>query len=141
MKLRMNIILWLVPVLFLFNCTRSGIPPNEDPHVVNLNDTIFPVININKPLADQVFTNSETIIIEGKVTDQGLYRGNIQILNAANNTIVKEQAYEIHGLPEYNFNLSHVTSVSSISDYTITVWFEDHGLNITTKTIKVKVNP
>jgi hypothetical protein len=141
MKLRMNIILWLVPVLFLFNCTRSGIPPNEDPHVVNLNDTIFPVININKPLADQVFTNSETIIIEGKVTDQGLYRGNIQILNAANNTIVKEQAYEIHGLPEYNFNLSHVTSVSSISDYTITVWFEDHGLNTTTKTIKVKVNP
>ena len=140
MKLRMKAILWLVPVLFLFSCTRNGIAPNDDPHVVNLNDTIFPVITANNPLPDQVFINGETITIEGKVTDQGLYRGNIQILNTASSTIIKEQAYEIHGLLEYNFSLSYPTSVSSISDYTITVWFQDHGLNITTKTVKVKVN-
>ena len=141
MKLRVNVILWLVPLLFLFNCTPGGIPPNEDPHVINVNDTIFPFITINKPLAGQVFTTGETITIEGKVTDQGLYNGNIQILNSANSTIVKEQPYEIHGLLEYNFSLSHVASVSSITDYTITVWFQDHGLNITTKSVKVKVNP
>ena len=141
MKLRINIILWVIPVLFLFNCTRNGIPPNDEPHVINLSDTIFPVITINKPVPDQVFKTGEAINIEGKVTDQGLYRGNIQIMNAANNSIVKEQAYEIHGLLEYDFSLSYISSVSTISDYTITVWFQDHGLNITTRTVKVKVNP
>jgi hypothetical protein len=141
MKFRVNIIICLVLVLFLFSCTRSGIPPNDDPHVINLNDTIFPVIAINKPVSDQVFVTGETISIEGKVTDQGLYRGNIQIVNDANNSIVKEQVYEIHGLLEYKFSLSHITSVSNVTDYTITVWFQDHGLNITTETVKVKVNP
>ena len=141
MKLRVYSIIWLVPFLLLMSCTRSGVSPNDDPHVINNNDTLSPVISINKPLADQVFTTGETITIEGKVTDQGLYRGNIQILNTANSTIVKEQAYEIHGLPEYSFSLSHITSVSSITDYTITVWFQDHGLNITSKSLKVKVNP
>ena len=141
MKLRVNIILWLIPVLFLLNCTRGGIAPYDDPHVININDTISPVITISKPLADQVFHSGETITIEGKVTDQGLYQGKIQILNSTSSTIVKEQEYEIHGLLEYNFSLSEVASVSSISDYTITVWFEDHGLNITTKSFKVKVNP
>ena len=141
MKFRANMIIWLAPVFFLLNCTRGGIAPYDDPHVININDTISPVITINKPLADQAFSSGETITIEGKVTDQGLYRGKIQILNTANNTIVKEQAYEIHGLPEYSFSLSHITSVSSITDYTITVWFQDHGLNITSKSLKVKVNP
>ena len=140
MKRRINILIWLVPVLFLYNCTRDGISPNDGPHVINNNDTTFPVITINKPFSDQVFITGETISVEGKVTDLALYRGKIQILNSANNNIIKEQAYEIHGLPEYNFSLSHKTSETSASEYTITVSFEDHGLNISTKTVKVKVN-
>ena len=141
MKISVNILICLVSVILLFGCVRNGTPPNDDPHVINLNDTIFPVISITSPLPGQVYTNGETITIEGKVTDQGLYRGDIQIVNDANSSIIKDQPYEIHGLLEYNFSLPYKTSVSSITDYTITIWFQDHGLNITTKSVKVKVNP
>lgn len=41
----------------------------------------------------------------------------------------------------YNFNLNHTSSVPIITNYTVTVFFEDHGLNSVSKTVKIKVNP
>ena len=51
------------------------------------------------------------------------------------------QAYEIHGLLLYNFSINHTVSTFAAADYTVTVSFEDHGLNATTKSVKVKVTP
>jgi hypothetical protein len=122
-------------------CTRSGTPLNESPHVINLDDTIPAVVTLNKPIDNQVFASGDTIKVEGKVTDLGLYRGNISISDDANDGIIKTQDYEIHGLKEYDFSISYKTSVSIVSNYTVTVWFEDHGLNVTTIKMKVRVNP
>ena len=72
---------------------------------------------------------------------EGLYRGNIKIVNDANGTVVKDQHYEIHGFLFYDYNLSQVLTVTTATDFTITVSFEDHGLNSTSRSVKIKVNP
>ena len=105
-------------------------------------DTIAPVLIINTPTANQIFASGNVINISGRITDDlGLYRGSIRITNDANNAILKEQLYEIHYVLGYDFNISYTTNVTVPSDYTVTVFFEDHGYNNATKSVKVKVNP
>ena len=140
--MKMMPFIFMIFLLTIFAaCTRSGTPLNESPHVINLDDTIPAVVTIDKPTDNQSYASGDTIKVEGNVTDLGLYRGNISISDDANDGILKTQDYEIHGLKEYDFNISYKTSVTVLSNYTVTVWFEDHGLNVTTKKIKIKVNP
>ncbi len=124
----------------LASCSKAG-KAGTDPHVSDFSDNTTPVVEVYNPVQDQVFTSGDTIKIEGKVTDNSLYRGSIRITNDDNGTILKEQLYEIHGYQLYNFGLSYKTSVSSVSNYAITVQYVDHGLNSGMKTVKVKVNP
>lgn len=78
----------------------------------------------------------------GRITDDlGLYRGTIKVINDGTGIVLMNQAYEIHGQKLYNFNLNYTPSVAAASDYTVTVSFEDHGANTTTKSVSVKVNP
>ena len=127
----------------MFSCSRSGNggPGDDDDHQVDENDTTYPVIVIDRPVANQVYASGDTIKIEGRVTDNSLYRGKIKITNDINGAVINEQLYEIHFQQSYNFSFSHKTTVSVISDYTLSVEYEDHGLNTTIKTVKVKVNP
>jgi hypothetical protein len=106
------------------------------------NDTTAPSLNINTPTSNQVFTSGNVINVTGRITDDlGLFRGSIRIVNDANNVVLKEQLYEIHYVLAYDFNISYTTNVTVPSDYTVTVFFEDHGYNNATKSVKVKVNP
>ena len=79
--------------------------------------------------------------MEGKVTDNSLYRGSIRITDDANAAIVKEQLYVIHGYQSYDFYVEYKTAVTVVTNYTVTVQCEDHGLNAGIKAVKVKVNP
>jgi hypothetical protein len=130
-------------MLLIFSCSKnSGTAGDDDNHVpVDVNDTSLPVIVIDKPVMNQAFTTGDTIKIQGTVTDNGLYRGKIKIVNDSNGLSLLDQPYEIHSLQLYNFSLAYKTSVSSVSNYTVIVEFEDHGLNVTTQSVKVKVNP
>jgi hypothetical protein len=129
----------------LISCSRGGVDDaagGGGPHVFNPGDTIPPVIDIITPLPDQAFSNGSTITITGRVTDNGgLYHGNIRITDDLSGALLKEQLYEIHGFQLYNFNTGYTTAVSSVSNYTVTVTFDDHGYNVVTKSVKVKVNP
>jgi hypothetical protein len=133
----------MLTMLILVSCSKtSGSSSDDGDHIpVDVNDVSYPVIVIDKPLTDQVFVSGDTIKIQGRITDNGLYRGKIKIINDASGLALLDQAYEIHGLPLYDFSLAYKTSVTSVSNYTVSVEFEDHGLNVTTKTVKVKVNP
>lgn len=141
------IVAWLTVIVMFESCSKSGTDTGTDdgsggPHVIVTNDVTPPVISILTPADNQVFTSGNTINITGRLTDDlGLYRGTIKVINDANGTIVMNQPYEIHGLKLYDFNINYTTSVAVVSDYTITVAFEDHGLNMTTRSVKVKVNP
>ena len=141
MRSSFYILILLSAFCIILSCSKGGSTLQEDPiHEITLQDTIFPVIEINKPLNNQVFVSGESILVEGKVTDISLYRGKIRIVDDANNSVIKEQLYEIHGFASYDFNLTLKTSVLSAATYTVSVEFEDHGLNVTTRTVKVKVN-
>ena len=132
-------------VVVTMSCSTSGsttpLPDPIDIHAVNFSDTTYPVLEIYAPAENQVFANGDTIKIDGKVTDNSLYRGSIRITNDATGAILKDQAYEIHGLGLYNFHLEQKATVSVITNYTVSVQFEDHGRNNNYKAVKIIVNP
>lgn len=138
-----GIVLSCICFLTGISCTKTATEStnNDDNHPLDMSDTSYPIISIDRPVANQIYTNGDTIKIEGKVTDNGLYRGKIKITNDVNGLVVNDQSYEVHFFPSYNFSFFHKTAVTVVSDYTISVEFEDHGLNTTTLTVKVKVNP
>ncbi len=137
---------YVLLVTIFVACSKGGTAPADDngsgPHVITPTDVTAPVIEIATPATDQIFISGNTINITGRLTDDyGLYQGSIKIINDATGAVLKEQLYEIHGLKLYDYSLAYTTSVTVAADYTITVSFEDHGLNRTTKSVKVKVNP
>lgn len=134
----------VVSAVIFIACNKGGYGPPDDngPHVINPSDTIAPAIDIYTPADAQVFTSGNSMSITGKVVDSGgLYRGSIRVIDDANGNVLKEQLYEIHSVISYAYTVSYTPSVSTISNYTVKVSFEDHGLNVTTKSVKVKVNP
>jgi len=139
------ILLITICSMYIVSCSKGGAVTDDGSggnHVPTPSDTTAPVIQISAPVADQVFSNGNTISIAGRVSDDlGLYRGSISVTNDANGVIMKQQLYEIHGLVVYNFNLTYTAAVSIASDYTVTVFFEDHGYNSISKTVKIKLNP
>jgi hypothetical protein len=127
-------------------CGKSGVSGDDGsdsgPHIVNTQDTIPPVIELLTPVTNQVFNPGDMVSVTGKVTDgDGLYQGSIRITNDANNNILKEQLYVIHGITQYDFSVSQALSVTAVTNCTVTVVFEDHGLNTVTKSVKIKINP
>ena len=144
--MRNGLIILLATIsVLVYSCSKGGAPVddgNGNPHIENPSDTTPPVITIATPSENQVYNSGNTIHMTGRISDDlGLYRGTIKLVNDANGLVLKEQAYEIHGLLGYNFSLSHTAVVTAASDYTVTVSFEDHGLNTVTRSVKVKVNP
>lgn len=127
------------------SCSKGGIATDNGgggSHVDTPNDVTPPVVSIFTPTTNQVFTSGNVINITGKLTDDlGLYRGTIKLVNDVTGIELMKQAYEIHGLLLYNFNINYTPSVTASSDYTVIVSFEDHGANTTTKSVSVKVNP
>jgi len=126
------------------SCSKGGSSPGDNNGGGggggSVADTTAPVLDIFTPAANQEFNTSTGINITGRVTDDlGLYRGTIRITNDANGLIWREQAYEIHFVLSYNYNLRE--EISTPGNYTVTVRFEDHGFNATAKSVKIKVNP
>lgn len=129
-------------MLFLCVSCGKGGGVDSDPHnFIDISDTSYPTVTVNTPTDDQVYTSGSSIDVTGTVSDNSLYQGSIAIRNEVTGLVMKDQYYEIHYIPSYNFSMSYVATVTTSTDYTITVKFEDHGHNQTVKTIKVKVNP
>lgn len=124
-------------------CSQGGYgEPETDPnHVIDFSDSTYPVIEITTPTDNQEFKSGNVINISGKITDNSLYQGTINIKDEGTGYSVKDQVYEIHGLSSYNYSLSYTPSVTKTTNYIITVEFEDHGFNKISKNVKVKVSP
>lgn len=135
------LVCWAVIIVFVAACSK-GDPSEEEPiHQFLNDDTTYPVIQITTPADNQVFTSVANINVTGKVTDNSLYQGSIKITNDANNALLKEQLYEIHGLQLYNFNLAYTATVAAQSNYSVIITFDDHGGHTSADTVKIKVNP
>jgi len=124
------------------SCTKVGAADEENIEAIDQNDDVFPVINVLKPVVNQVYRNGDSIIAEGNVTDdKKMYKGKVQIKNDANNFMVAENYYETHFLSAMNFRLAYHAIVTVSTDFSVLIEFQDHGANTSSATIKVKVDP
>ena len=133
--------------LVLIACSKGATSTDDGsggggPHVLADDDTTKPVLTILTPVNNQTYTNGSSISVTGTITDDlGLYRGSIRITNDVSSEVLKEQLFEIHGVKSYNFNVSAPATVTAATGFTVSVFYEDHGLNSISQTLKVMVNP
>jgi len=126
----------------IISCSKVGAGQQENLDAVDQNDDVFPVVTVSKPTANQSYASGDSIIVEGKVTDNKIvYKGKVQIKNDANNLVMADSYYESHFLQAINYRLAYKAEVTVPTDFSILVEFQDHGANTSTITIKVKVNP
>ena len=93
-------------------------------------------------MSNQVYTSGDSIIVEGIVTDdKKLYKGKVEIKNDVNSFVVADGQYETHFLATINYRLAYKAVVTTPTDFTIHVEFQDHGTNTSVTSLKVKVNP
>jgi len=128
--------------VIMISCSKAGSESEGSLDAIDQDDDVFPVITFSKPTANQVYTSGDSIMVEGKVTDdKKLYKGKVQIKNDTTNLVMADSFYETHFLPAINFRLAYKATVTVPTDFSILVEFRDHGDNVSTATIKVKVNP
>ena len=128
--------------VIMTSCSKVGSESEQSPYAIDPDDIVFPVITVSKPAVNQVYTSGDSIIVEGKATDDKIvYKGIVQIKNDANNLLLAESYYESHFLQAINFRLAYKAIVTAATDLNILVEFRDHGDNVSSATIKVKVNP
>ena len=128
--------------VILISCSKVGGPGEEPVDAIDQNDDVFPTITVSKPMANQVYASGDSIIAEGKVTDDKIvYKGKVQIRNDANNLVMADGYYESHFLQAINFRLAYKAVITAPTDFSILLEFQDHGANTSVTTLKVKVNP
>jgi hypothetical protein len=128
--------------IIILACTKVGASEEENLDDVDHTDKTFPVVAMSKPTANQVYTNADSIIVQGRTTDDRVvYKGKVLITNDATNSIVEESYYESHYLTAIDFRVAYKPAVTVPTDFTVFVEFQDHGLNTVSASIKVKVNP
>jgi hypothetical protein len=126
----------------MISCTKIGAGEEENLNRIDEEDDLFPVITVSKPTANQVYISGDSIIVEGKVTDNKIvYKGKVQIKNDANSLVMADGYYESHFLQAINYRVAYKAVVTVPTDFNILVEFQDHGANTSATTIKVKVNP
>ena len=134
--------IFILASVILISCKKVGSESEASVDAIDQNDDIFPVITVSKPTANQVYINGDSIIVEGKVTDdKKMYKGKVEIKNEATNLVMAYNYYETHFLQAINFRLAYKAVVTVATDFNILVEFQDHGANTSTTNIKVKVNP
>ena len=128
--------------LIMISCTKVGVAEEENLNTIDEDDDVFPVITVSKPAVNQVYMSGDSIIVEGKATDNKIvYKGKVQIKNDANNLVMADGYYESHFLQAINYRVAYKAIVTVPTDFSILIEFQDHGANTSTTTLKVKVNP
>ena len=128
--------------LVMISCSKVGGPGAEPLEAIDENDDVFPTITVSKPTTNQVYTSGDSIIVEGKVTDdKKLYKGKVEIKNDVTGFVIAIGDYETHFLATLDYRLAYKAVVTTPIDFTIRIEFQDHGANTSVTTLKVKVNP
>ena len=139
----------IVALTLLAACSKSGGTTDDGSGTGtggggnnNVVDTIPPVVLITTPAANQVLRSGIPMNISGTITDDiGMYRGSIRVYADAGNQLLVQQLYEAHYLQAYNYSYNYTPGVSVSTVLRIEVSFEDHGGNISTRSVKVTIDP
>jgi len=128
--------------LIIASCNKVGAGPEQGLDTEDKSDNTAPVLTVTKPTANQVYISGDSIIIDGKAVDEKvMYKGKVQIKNDATGIVVAESSYETHFLNTLTFHVGYKAVVTTSTDFSAIIEFQDHGYNFVTSTVKVKVNP
>jgi hypothetical protein len=132
----------VVCLAILDACSKTGGPGIDNPDLIDQNDDIFPVVTVIKPTNNQVYKSGDSVVVQGYATDNKIvYKGSVKITDDANGMEVKSGTYESHYLQRMDFYVAFKSVVTAITNYTVTIEFQDHGANTVNQILKVKVNP
>jgi hypothetical protein len=128
--------------LIIISCNKVGAGPEQSLDTDDKSDNAAPVLTVTKPTANQVYASGDSIVVDGKAVDEKvMYKGKVQIKNDATGVVVAESPYETHFLNTLTFHVAYKAIVTAPTDFSAIIEFQDHGYNLVTSTIKVKVNP
>jgi len=128
--------------LIIISCNKVGAGPEQNLDTEDKSDNTAPILTITKPITNQVYISGDSIIVDGKAMDEKvMYKGKVQIKNDATGVVVAESSYETHFLNTLTFHVAYKAIVTASTDFSAIIEFQDHGYNLVSSTIKVKVNP
>lgn len=108
--------------------------------VVNLTDTVAPVLSISSPTDMQQLNVGDTLVITGSVTDNMEVEAvEIIIERASDETTVADQDIDIHA-PQGNINASVPTASLSAGTYHVHITAIDHVNNQSEVEIEIGLN-
>lgn len=97
-------------------------------------DNTFPVVTINKPAEAASITGALQVAIA--VTDNSLHEMSVQVQKSDGSVLVNEKP-TVHDQSAYNFDKTfNLNGLTTETPLTLKVKVEDHGGNVTEKTLK-----
>jgi hypothetical protein len=127
--MRTPVTLTLIAVV-LFACHKSSDSTNSDP---------TPVLTLTAPVNNQSFTNGDVIAIQGSITDNSLHSLTLKITSGS--TALYNKTISVHDSTHYAINDSWKSSVTALTNATLTAEVEDHGGHVVTQAVSIKINP
>lgn len=124
-----------VLVLFSLNACHD--------HDEDTDDKTAPGVTITSPTDNASLAATSSVVIKGTVTDEAsLHELTITVTNDADNKELFKATPTVHDKTSYTINESFTPEgVTAAINATLTVTAEDHGSNITTKTVKFVIKP
>jgi hypothetical protein len=98
-------------------------------------DTTSPVVTISKPNESANITGALQIVVA--VSDNSLHEMSVQVLKDSDNSVLVNEKPKVHDESSYNFDKTfNLSGVTDQTPMTLKVKVEDHGGNVTEKTLK-----
>jgi hypothetical protein len=110
-------------------CSKSHDSGNADP---------VPVLTLTSPVNNQVYANGDSVKIQGTITDNSLHSLTLTITNGS--TSLYSKTISVHDSTHYVINDGWKSSVTALTDATVSAVVEDHGGHVVTQSVSVKIN-
>ncbi len=140
--MKINSLLGIVIFSAMLISCRNDRHDDDDEHDDNKTDTQSPSIDINTPTNAQIFSITDTIKINGLITEnESLHEANIKITDLSSNATVYANFPLVHDLTSYTFSQMFFPNVTTHTSYNVLVEATDHAGNKTSKSVQVHIMP
>jgi hypothetical protein len=119
----------------LITITLSACHKNSD----SANSDPTPTLTLTSPVNNQTYANGDVVAIQGAITDNSLHSLTLKITSGS--TSLYNKTISVHDSTHYTINDSWKSSVTAVTNATVTAEVEDHGGHVVTQTASIKINP
>jgi hypothetical protein len=121
--------LLFVLFLFIFGALACHHHDHDD------SDTTSPVVTITKPAESSNVVGALQVVVA--VSDNSLHEMSVELLKDSDNSVLVSEKPKVHDETSYNFDKTfNLSGITDQTPMTLKVKVEDHGGNVTEKTLK-----